>query len=254
MGRPMLYTVPSTAAAAAPPARAAAARLLLFVGTALRPDSALTDALARDGVRCLWLGSIDAAQRAAQLAVFDGVIVDGALVDADAGRAIAALRDALAAPLLVVGRCVDEIDEVIALESGADAWLAPPLAPRRLRAHVDALLRRPPRAPDPQKPQLPPGWHLDAAAQRLVRGSHEVTLSEAQTRLLQCLLGTAGAPVSRAELAAVLPGDGSSQARSVDVALSRLRQRLRASGVQGLDIQTVRGRGFRLRPGPPQAA
>lgn len=249
----MLFT--DTARARQPPPRSAPARLLLFVGDALRPEPAFADALARDGVRCLWLAGPAQAQRAARLAVFDAVVLDGALVEGEAGRLLAELRAALRGPILVVGRAADEIDEIVALESGADAYLAPPLAPRRLRAHIAALLRRPLlRRDDGAAPDPLAGWSLDPLRQALVDGTRAVALTEVQTLLLQCLFDARGSLVARAQLMAALPRGERLQVRSVDVYIHRLRQRLRDEGVDGLVIEAVRGRGFVLRAAAEETA
>lgn len=234
--------------------RRAPARLVLFVGDAMRPEAAMAEALARDGVRCLWLAGPAQAQRAARLAVFDAVVLDGHCIDGDAGRLLAELRAALRGPILVVGQTADEIDEIVALESGADAYLAPPFAPRRLRAHIAALLRRPRARRDDEAPATVGGWTLDPLRQALVDGRREVALTEVQTLLLQCLFDAAGSLVARAQLMAALPRGERLQVRSVDVYIHRLRQRLRDEGVDGLVIDAVRGRGFVLRTDAEAAA
>jgi DNA-binding response OmpR family regulator len=236
--------------------RPPASRLVLFVGAEMRPDTALADALARDGTRCLWLPGPQQAIRAARLAFFDAVVLDGLLVDGAAGRTLAEVRSALRCPVIVVGRHADEIDEIVALESGADAFLAPPLAPRRLRAHLAALMRRPPlrREDDDGAQRALAGWSLDPLRQALVDGQREVTLTEVQALLLQCLFEADGALVARGQLMAALPHGERLQARSVDVYIHRLRQRLRDEGVLGLQIEAVRGRGFVLRAAAEEAA
>ncbi|MFO1272583.1 MAG: response regulator transcription factor [Rubrivivax sp.] len=236
----------------APPRRALAARLVLFVGAELRPSQALAEVLAREGMRCLWLAGPEQALRASRLARFDAAVLDGALVD---GRALAELRAVLRAPLLVLGPQADEIDEIVALESGADAFLAQPVAPRRLRAHLAALMRRPVPAAAPEGATARrAGWTLDPLRQVLADGTREVALTEVQTLLLQCLFDAEGRLVARAQLMAALPRGERLQVRSVDVYIHRLRQRLRDEGVQGLAIEAVRGRGFVLRSEPPPAA
>ncbi len=228
------------------------ARLVLFVGADLRPGEALAETLAREGMRCLWLAGPEQALRAARLARFDAVAVDGALVD---GRALAELRAALRSPLLVLAPAADEIDEIVALESGADAFLARPVAPRRLRAHLAALMRRaPPARPESEAVAMVGGWSIDALRQALTDGAREVPLTEVQTLLLQCLFDAAGSLVARAQLMAALPRGERLQVRSVDVYIHRLRQRLRDEGVQGIAIEAVRGRGFVLRADTLQAA
>jgi DNA-binding response OmpR family regulator len=178
--------------------------------------------------------------------------VDATLAD---GRGLGALRAALCTRLLVLAPEADEIDEIVALESGADAYLVAPVAPRRLRAHLQALMRRAAPAPEAgTATQEMGGWSLDTLRQNLNDGQREVALTEVQTLLLQCLFEARGALVSRAQLMAVLPRGERLQARSVDVYIHRLRLRLRDEGVQGLLIEAVRGRGFVLRGDRQDAA
>ena len=151
-------------------------------------------------------------------------------------RQIETLRQALACPVLVVAPTEDEVDEIIALELGADAYLAGPLAPRRLRAHLMALLRQRPVA-EPDRAHLRLGeWTVDCAAQRLAHDDgRQVVLTAVQAGLLQAL---AAGP------------DKALHARSVDVYVARLRRRLREGRVDGLAIDGVRGLGYTLSLAP----
>lgn len=249
IGTEMLIAEPYQSPSPSPHARraAATARLVLFVGAAMHPDAALADALARDGIRCLWLAGAEQAVRAARLAFFDAVVIDGALVEGAAGRTLAEVRAALRCPILVVAAAADEIDEIVALELGADAYVARPVAARRLRAHVGALMRRPVLRPSEPATPACGGWTLDAMRQVLADGEREVALTEVQTLLLQCLFAAGGALVARGQLMAALPRGEQLHVRSVDVYIHRLRQRLRDEGVSGLSIEAIRGRGFVLR-------
>jgi DNA-binding response OmpR family regulator len=225
------------------PARPRCAHLLLFVGEALRPGPVLAAALAREGMRSLWLAGPEQAVQAAALAHFDAVLLDAATFEGQGAGAIARVRGALDCPLVVVADHADEVDEIVALELGADLFLARPLADRRLRAHLAALLRRrPPAADDPPDAD----WQLDARSGRLVQGTRQVALTEVQARLLQRLMQARGQLVDRAALAAALPRGAQLCERSLDVYVHRLRRRLKAHGVQGLDIEVVRGRGWVL--------
>ena len=230
------------------PPEAGPAKLLLFVGEAIRPDAALTTLLAREGQRCLSLPGPEQALRAAALARFDAVLVDAALVDGRAARAIETLAATHHCPVVVLAEHADEVDEIVALERGADLYLARPLSPRRLRAHLGALLRR--RAEAAPAQSTPPleaaGWTLDAARQRLADGKRCVRLTHAQTALLRCLMASGGHIVPAQTLLAALPQHERLQARSLRVYVHRLRQRLREEGVEGLELEAVRGSGYAL--------
>ena len=241
----------------------ATASLLLFVGADLHPGTALCELLAQDGMRCLWLAGTSAALRAARLARFDAVVLDAAALGTRGAAVLIELNAALQCPLIVVASRPDEVDEIVALEYGAAAYLAQPLAPRRLRAHLAALLRERTAAAffdadaaRPPEPTPHAGWQLDRVANRLYRGERGVPLTEVQSALLQCLIEARGLIVPRARLAAALPNRQDIGARSVDVYIHRLRQRLQGVGVTGFCIEAVRGRGYRLAaveaaaPGP----
>lgn len=237
-----LFAVPAAPRPAAP------SRLVLFVGAPPRPEvSAL---LAGDGMRCLSLGSAAAALDAARLARFDAVVLHAAALGAAQAPELAPLRLALGCPLLVWAGPDDEVDEISALEQGADAWLPQPMAPRRLRAHLLALLRS--HAPTPEPPAdeaLQCHWRIDRVHNRLHGAARRpVNLTEAQAALLQCLVDADGRVVPRAQLAeALVPSHGHAlQARSIDVYVHRLRSRLRKAGAGGYDLEAVRGRGYRL--------
>ena len=250
---------PSGGLRCAPRGARATASLVLFIGPDFHPGAALCELLAQDGMRCLWLAGTAAALRAARLARFDAVVLDAAALGPRGAAVLLELNAALQCSLIVVAGRPDEVDEIVALEYGAAAYLAQPLAPRRLRAHLAALMRERTAAAsfDAAAAQAPAplpqcGWQLDRIANRLRRterdgsGERLVVLTEVQSALLQCLIEAQGLIVPRARLAAALPHRHAIGARSVDVYIHRLRQRLHSEGVEGFAIQAVRGRGYRL--------
>ncbi|MES2957371.1 MAG: response regulator transcription factor [Pseudomonadota bacterium] len=236
---------------------AAPARLVLFVGTP--PPSRVCELLADDGMRSLCLPGPAQALRAATLAHFDALVIDAATLGSRAALWLADLHHQLRCPLVVVAEQADEVDEILALELGADAYLARPLGARRLRAHLAALmrLRRPmPSQGDAGWPTASvhdaattdtAGWQLDRVANRLSIDGRDIALTEVQCSLLQCLIEAEGRIVPRARLAEALPHGHGLSARSVDVYIHRLRTRLRGEALeQRLAIEAVRGRGYAL--------
>ncbi len=251
MGAMNLHTHTTTHAATMP--LTLTASLVLFVGAKVRPDAALEALLARDGMRCLWLGAIEQATQAAQLAVFDAAVLDATLADSAASPGLSQLRTLLGCPLMLVAPQADEVDEIVALELGADAFIAHPLAPRRLRAHLRALLRGRRSAAAATPEALAPtqarfdGWALERHSGVLSGHGRRIELTPVQARLLQGLMDAAGLPVPRPALMAALPRSAGLAARSVDVYISRLRQRLEFEGVQRLRVHMVRGCGYALQ-------
>lgn len=151
-------------------------------------------------------------------------------------------------PIIMLTASSDEADRVIGLELGADDYLGKPFSPRELQARIKALLRR-------AGFQAPGGevlafdeWRLDTVSHRLFhRDGEEVILSGADFALLKLFLDhpqqildrdTIGNATRGREL---MPLD-----RIVDMAVSRLRQRLRDTGKPPRLIRTVRGSGYLL--------
>jgi DNA-binding response OmpR family regulator len=229
--------------------------LVLLVARARAPQRSVVDCLAQRGLRCIWVDGLHGLQGVAHQVVPDALVFDAQAEGTPLPAALAQLRQWFAGTLLVLDGYGDEVDEILALELSADGLLAHPVSPRRLRARLEALLRRHPAAADaPPLPaadapaDLPAGWRLDAVLNRLRRGAQTVELSSGQIHLLRCLALHAGRVVPRAELhEQVCAPESDLRARSIDVYVHRLRQRLLAAGVSDLRIEAVRGRGFVLK-------
>ena len=264
-------------AAARPTCAVSPTSLVLLVGAGARPDSAVIDDFARAGLRCLWLADAEQAVSASAHARFDGVVLHLTQPVALAARHFERWRAALRCPLLVLTDRSDEVDEIMALELGADACLALPLSPRRLRAQLLALLRRAaPQAssllPQPAKPTATDvsagdaerpvvaaapslaGWTLDRIHNRLSNAQRGVELSGVLASLLHALMADHGCVVPRSRLLDQLPNGHERNVRSVDRYVARLRQRLRQAQVEGLRIEVVRDRGYMLRVMAPERA
>ena len=166
------------------------------------------------------------------------VLLDIELPGRDGLAVCRAVRERYAGPIVMLTARGDEIDEIIGLEVGADAYLAKPVSPRKLLAHVRAQLRRPSGA-------LTEGPLTVCPSRReaLLDGDL-LSLGDAEFDLLVRLVERAGQVVRREDLLRELRGlnyDGLD--RSIDQRISRLRKAL------GPDwIKTVRGEGYLLRP------
>src|SRR5262245_7100173 len=150
--------------------------LVLVIARQRAPQRSLVDCLAQRGLRCIWVDGLGAVGRVADQVVPDAVVYDAQAETVPLASALARLRQWFAGSLLVLDGAHDEVDEIVALELGADGLLAHPVNPRRLRARLEALLRRhaggaPPQPGIDAEPELPAGWHLDAVRNVLQRGT-----------------------------------------------------------------------------------
>jgi two-component system, OmpR family, response regulator len=152
-------------------------------------------------------------------------------------------------PIIMLTASSDEADRVIGLELGADDYLGKPFSPRELLARIKALLRRVHFGQDRGSDVLAfDEWRLDMVSHRLFhQDGEEVLLSGADFALLKLFLDHPQQILDRDTIANSTRGrEVMPLERIVDMAVSRLRQRLRDTGKCPRLIRTVRGSGYLL--------
>ena len=157
-----------------------------------------------------------------------------------------------AIPILMLTARDDQTDRILGLEMGADDYLTNPFAARELLARINAVLRR--------TRMLPPNllitetgrllafgrWRLDTTARHLLdEDDTMVALSGAEYRLLRVFLDHPQRVLSRDQLLNLTQGrDADLFDRSIDLLVSRLRQRLLDDSREPTYIKTVRNEGY----------
>ncbi|MES2937526.1 MAG: response regulator [Pseudomonadota bacterium] len=210
--------------------------------------------LRKQGLRAS--GAADAAQMRAVLACdrVDLLVLDLMLPGTDGLELCRELRAPGAPPLPIVMLTArgEEADRILGLELGADDYLAKPFAARELLARIRAVLRRT-RALPPNLAKAEPArelafgdWRLDTVARHLLDGGGTVVaLSGAEYRLLRVLLERPHHVLTRDQLLNLTQGrEADVFDRSIDLLVSRLRQRLRDDAREARYIKTVRNEGY----------
>ncbi|PRH89532.1 DNA-binding response regulator [Labrys okinawensis] len=159
-----------------------------------------------------------------------------------------------ATPILMLTARSDEMDRIIGLEMGADDYLPKPFAARELLARINAVLRRtrmlPPNLQISEAGQLLTfgEWRLDTVGRHLLDGQGtEVALSGAEYRLLRVFIDHPQRVLNRDQLLNLTQGrDADLFDRSIDLLVSRLRQRLGDDAREPTYIKTVRSEGYVL--------
>jgi len=190
-----------------------------------------------------------AALRLAAATAYDAILLDLGLPDVDGVEACRRLRSAgSSVPVLMVTARDGVFDRVAGLDAGADDYLVKPFAFAELLARLRALHRR---GGDARPVVLEAaGLRLDPATRRVTRGEAEIALTSTEFALLEALMRRPGDVLERDTLLE-RAWDMAHACRSnvVDVYVRRLRVKLDAPF--GTDsIETVRGVGYRVRPGP----
>ena len=156
-------------------------------------------------------------------------------------------------PVLMLTARDDVRERVEALDAGADDYLTKPFSLEELLARVRARLRRRHGASsEPDTLQLA-DLVMTPASREVSRGGEPVALTSREFELLQLLLREPNRVHGReAILSAVWGEQWVGDDNVLDVYIRALRRKLEREGQPTL-IQTVRGVGFMLKPGPPKA-
>ncbi|MBX9402298.1 response regulator [Lysobacter sp. BMK333-48F3] len=157
-----------------------------------------------------------------------------------------------AVPVLMLTARDDPTDRIVGLEMGADDYLVKPFAARELLARINAVLRRtrmlPPNLQISEAARLIGfgRWRLDTTARHLLDPEGTaVALSGAEFRLLRVFLDHPQRVLSRDQLLSLTQGrDAEHFDRSIDLLVSRVRQRLQDDAREPAYIKTVRSEGY----------
>ena len=150
-------------------------------------------------------------------------------------------------PILFLTARDDELDEILGLEMGGDDYVTKPVRPQLLLARVRALLRRAVKRPTVSKRVVVGDLMVDANRREVRLGERIVELTTYEFDLLYYLANRASEVVSRQDIyQALFNYDYDGIDRSVDVYISRLRQKLGGDNSTSVSIKTVRGVGYLL--------
>jgi len=155
-------------------------------------------------------------------------------------------------PVLMLTARSDDMDRILGLEMGADDYLVKPFVARELLARIKAILRRfrtlPPNLQVTEAGRIIAfgEWQLDTSARHLLDAAGTiVALSGAEYRLLRVFLDHPQRVLTRDQLLNFTQGrDAELFERSIDLLVSRVRQRLNEDARTPAYIKTVRSEGY----------
>ena len=178
----------------------------------------------------------------------DLVVLDVNLPGMDGFTVCKSVRDQYQGAIVMLTARIEEIDEVLGLEFGADDYLTKPVRPPVLLARLRTHLRKSPAVNAELEDCISVGGLSVYPSRRHVElRAVPVELTSAEFDLLHFLAQRAGKVVSRAELYESLAGETyDPQDRSIDLRISRLRRKLGDNQSNPTRIKSVRGTGYLL--------
>ncbi len=186
-------------------------------------------------------------------ASFDLVLLDVMLPGEDGLSICRRLRAQSTTPIILVTSLGEDIDRIVGLEIGADDYVTKPFNSRELVARVKALLRRASygeRLAGKTQVLSFDGWQIDGLSRQLLApDGTEVSLTSAEFDVLLAFCRHPRQILSRAELLALTHvGMAGPEERSIDVHISRVRQKIEPNHRDPVMIKTVRMGGYIFTP------
>jgi two-component system OmpR family response regulator len=177
----------------------------------------------------------------------DIVLLEATLPDVDGYEVCRDLRERFDIPIMMLTDRGEEDDRVMGFKCGADDYLTKPFSVRELLARIRMHVRRARGHVGRYHDKIEVG-ELQLVLSRKVaylRGKW-LFLTSQEFNLLRILAERAGHPVARDDLQKLLVGPAPRFERSIDVLISRLRQKLEADSSHPNLLKTIRGVGYMI--------
>jgi two-component system OmpR family response regulator len=216
--------------------------------------SMLTETLEEHGFSSVFVTSAQDMDRRLMRESFDLIVLDVMLPHEDGWSICQRLRRASLIPIIMATARGDVVDRVLGLELGADDYVTKPFSTRELIARIRALLRRAANGPNAAlarpRPMTFAGWMLDPIKRELRDPTGtQITLTGAEFDLLLAFCRSPGKVLSREQLVELINGGVASLVeRSIDVHISRIRQKMEPDPRERSMIKTVRLGGYVFTP------
>lgn len=209
----------------------------------------LCEYLAGFGMSVISVADGIAMNAALETGSFDLIILDLMLPGEDGLTLCRNLRASSNIPILMLTARGEAMDRVVGLEIGADDYIVKPFEPRELVARINTILRRSRgnrEVSQETKKATFMGWRLNYILRHLVSPDELVIpLSNAEFRLLAVLVENPNRVLSRDFLLDEARGRNMEMFdRSIDILISRVRQKLNEDPRTPTLIKTVRGEGY----------
>ena len=172
------------------------------------------------------------------------VILDVMLPGMDGFEVCKKIRQQSSVPIIMLTARGELMDKVVGLELGADDYLPKPFEPRELVARIHSVLRRSNKI-DETRPQVFGRLEIDFSRQLAKLDGLDVELTTNEFAALALLAAKPGKVFDRDQILQELRGiDCDAFNRSVDITMSRLRQKLSDNPKNPVFIKTVWGTGY----------
>lgn len=174
----------------------------------------------------------------------DIVVLDVMLPGMDGFAVCRRIREHSSVPIIMLTARGEVMDRILGLEMGADDYLPKPFEPRELVARIQAILRRGANVDAKDSVQIG-ALHVSWGTRSAQLNGNDLELTTAEFELLGLLVRNRGRVLTRDRIMDAIRGvDWEAYDRSIDVLVSRLRQKLGDDARHSTMIRTVRRAGY----------
>ncbi len=174
----------------------------------------------------------------------DLVVLGIGLPKLDGLEVLCCIRETGRTPVVMLTARSEEVDELLGLGLEADSYLTKPCSPRKVMAHVKAVLRRQQEGNEPKVVRVGP-LEVDSYQVEARVGGTPLHLTPTEFKLLETLAHAPGKVMSRTELFEAAMPESDALERAIDRHLKDIRAKLAEQGAAEI-LETVRGGGYRL--------
>ncbi len=200
--------------------------------------------LSTNGFRVTTAASTAVARRKMKSLIFDLITLDVMMPKEDGMTFMRSLNNP--PPILMLTALSKTEKRIDGLEAGADDYLSKPFEPKELLLRIQKLLKRAQNGQNINSAPIKMGKMIfDSAQGLLTQNGERVAISASEEALLALLARFSRQVVSRSVIARHCALDTE---RAVDVRINRLRRKIEISPHMPVYLQTVRGKGYVLKP------
>lgn len=180
------------------------------------------------------------------------ILLDVMLPKIDGLTACQMIREFSSVPIIMVTAKGEDMDKIMGLEYGADDYITKPFNILELKARIKAILRRSVKKVEPSSQNTNilkyREIEINTESRRTFINQKEINLTAKEFDLLELLMKNIGKVYSRERLLDIIWGYGSiADARSVDVHVRRLREKVEECPSEPKYIHTKWGVGYYLQ-------
>ena len=174
------------------------------------------------------------------------IILDVMMPKMDGFEVCRKIRKEFSTPIIMLSARGESLDQIRGLDLGADDYISKPFEPRELVARIHSLLRRLNRQDgDFERDE----FQVFTSHREIHLDGYNLDLTNMEFELLNLVLGQPGTLFSRDDILKNIKGiEVKIFSRSIDILISRLRQKIEIDPHDPKYIKTIWGKGYMFLP------